>query len=1199
MEKVKELLENKSISRRSFLKGTAALGAMAAVYGCGREEDAIYSSGKYPQDDIVADYIRYGTSGHNCGAKCLIKAHVKDGVIKRFVTDENTFDTTGQEINSDNPNCSASRACARCRSYKYRLYHPGRLKYPLKQTKKRGDLTGFVRISWEQALNEIARKHKAITDKYGPESFHCIYACGAYSSSWQGGSYNGLWSYGGSAAAQLMGGYLKYTDDYSFHQRSFFGTGYTGYNGGGVDANTVASAVKNIVLWGSNVLSTVNSSAYSEIRSVEMMKERGGKVWFIGPEFVDTGVTLADTWYQMKPYTDTAVILGMLYHAIDTTFDASGNIKTGGLLDVNYVDTMVYGFFDSPEYWKLSYGDTYNSGTSVAEDYIAKNPENDGRIYVDDPATTINNWGNGTQCWIKTTDTTGIEGGDPDSTNPLNSVVLTQPANDVIEYYTESLQYNNTSLGLYTYTKPKSIKVNAVPAGKSLSAYIMGSDDRLTNAKYSGNYIANQFATKQANRNGSTCSYTSAAGTNTKYQTKKDFLTPKSPEWAEGISGIPAQAIRDLAELYFNPDNHPIYSEWCGAQQKQANGVINMFALQTLLILSKSWGQTGDGLGRAFGGSRSNAKGTLSVSIKRSDVPSNPESPVISCVQWHNAIKFAFGDQLKENGYSAKYIPDWNSDEIGTGKVYHDDGGAKALYKWKRDENGKVLMDAEGKYYQYETEADGVTPIYSGIRFLLNTGGNIPMNQHMDPNDAREMFEALDLGSADPDNADTFCMVSFDNFLSPSPRWSDYVLPAATTWEQEDIISISLGNSLYIPVVSKAPGEAKSQWNFTNDLLKAVGKVKGVGDDLATKFTGGIPDQQIEDLVKASFETAKNNPDSLYYGKTWEDFINNPYAPKTASEYTPVEITKTELRNNLDTYLAGDMTVGFTGIINTLSATKNINNNGYGDFGLQWDDITTAPQPSGRFHVYSEMLVWRYEKRYSAWHGYLASKSLPTGQANKDFENDPLVYPIPLYYAYEDYFNEAYGVMNGKYTLDMSKGYLLTTTHDRYRAHSSQAENPYLRELTHRVKGGELYSGNDWNEYGNIGAAQEVPNDGTTNLNMQRLNQTIYGGKAVAGKEGVASWSEVWMNDQDAIEEGITDGQLIKLWNPVGAVRVVARVTDRCVRGFIGLHQGCWYDPDPVDGVDDGGCANTLMAQRPSRVDHGNGQQSAMVWIEK
>ena len=104
MGKVNELLENKSRSRRSFLKGTAALGAMAAVYGCSREEDPIYNARGVPQDKIVEDYIRYGTSGHNCGAKCLIKAPVKDGVIKRFVTDDNVYDTKGQLMDSDNPN---------------------------------------------------------------------------------------------------------------------------------------------------------------------------------------------------------------------------------------------------------------------------------------------------------------------------------------------------------------------------------------------------------------------------------------------------------------------------------------------------------------------------------------------------------------------------------------------------------------------------------------------------------------------------------------------------------------------------------------------------------------------------------------------------------------------------------------------------------------------------------------------------------------------------------------------------------------------------------------------------------------------------------------------------------------------------------------------------------------------------------------
>ena len=40
-------LEESSVSRRSFLKGTAALGAMAAMYGCSKDScsDIIYGGG--------------------------------------------------------------------------------------------------------------------------------------------------------------------------------------------------------------------------------------------------------------------------------------------------------------------------------------------------------------------------------------------------------------------------------------------------------------------------------------------------------------------------------------------------------------------------------------------------------------------------------------------------------------------------------------------------------------------------------------------------------------------------------------------------------------------------------------------------------------------------------------------------------------------------------------------------------------------------------------------------------------------------------------------------------------------------------------------------------------------------------------------------------------------------------------------------
>jgi hypothetical protein len=192
------------------------------------------------------------------------------------------------------------------------------------------------------------------------------------------------------------------------------------------------------------------------------------------------------------------------------------------------------------------------------------------------------------------------------------------------------------------------------------------------------------------------------------------------------------------------------------------------------------------------------------------------------------------------------------------------------------------------------------------------------------------------------------------------------------------------------------------------------------------------------------------------------------------------------------------------------------------------------------------------------------------------------------------------------FAYDSNGPLLLTTTHDRFRSHSTHAENAYLREFTHRtirgssnnndgvhtIKPGGLYSGDDWNEY-----ALSSPLTGDMEVNgsgeIPRLN------KPIQYRQGNATYADIWINPRDAAARGIEDGDLLLVENPFGKVRVAARVSERAVEGFVGLHQGCWYDPDPVDGVDDGGCCNTLMSQRHSRADHGNGQQSAMVTVKK
>ena len=67
----------------------------------------------------------------------------------------------------------------------------------------------------------------------------------------------------------------------------------------------------------------------------------------------------------------------------------------------------------------------------------------------------------------------------------------------------------------------------------------------------------------------------------------------------------------------------------------------------------------------------------------------------------------------------------------------------------------------------------------------------------------------------------------------------------------------------------------------------------------------------------------------------------------------------------------------------------------------------------------------------------------------------------------------------------------------------------------------------------------------------------------------------------DAAARGISDGDMVRVFNDRGEVMIPARVTERIMPGVVDLPQGAWFSPDEK-GVDRGGCANVLTNDRSS-----------------
>jgi anaerobic selenocysteine-containing dehydrogenase len=175
---------------------------------------------------------------------------------------------------------------------------PDRLLYPQRRVGAKGS-SRFVRISWDEALDEIATRWKTIIATHGAQAIWPFQGTGSMGIL-QGlaGCGRRLWNVLGTSRhvitiCTIAGGY---------------GTGYTlGHPQVGMDPETF-SASRLILLWGTNTLTT-NHHLW---KYVEAARRDGAYVVVIDPIRTRTAER-ADEHVTLVPGTDAALALGLLH----------------------------------------------------------------------------------------------------------------------------------------------------------------------------------------------------------------------------------------------------------------------------------------------------------------------------------------------------------------------------------------------------------------------------------------------------------------------------------------------------------------------------------------------------------------------------------------------------------------------------------------------------------------------------------------------------------------------------------------------------------------------------------------------------------------------------------------------------------------------------------------------------------------------
>ncbi|KKK36858.1 oxidoreductase [Mesobacillus campisalis] len=239
----------------------------------------------------------------NCWDSCGFKVTVDNGKVTKIEGDEDHPITRG-------------KICGRGRMLEQRVNSGDRLLYPLKKVD--GE---FARISWKQALDEIAEKLQHYKEAYGTASV-------LHSHDYANG---GLLTKLDSRFFNAFGGVTELTGSICWGsgieaQCWDFGDAYSHAPGD-------LSNSKNIVVWGRNVART-NMHLFEALQKA---KKAGARVYVIDPLYNATA-KMADKHITVKPGFDGMLAAGIIKEMLRL-----------GLEDRKFIENHTIGFADLKE----------------------------------------------------------------------------------------------------------------------------------------------------------------------------------------------------------------------------------------------------------------------------------------------------------------------------------------------------------------------------------------------------------------------------------------------------------------------------------------------------------------------------------------------------------------------------------------------------------------------------------------------------------------------------------------------------------------------------------------------------------------------------------------------------------------------------------------------------------------------------------